>query len=151
MAQISVCLGDSEFPVPEWTDFAVHAVASWLENIVAFLSHPPRPPPAQHVYQLSFVDGPWAVLLDWVSSRKDSIRLTGVRKVPASHLDEDVAFEVRCQHDVSVESLLGAAVGLGNITPQAISSPDAGEDAQRYAGILREAVRDLGSIQRREK
>ena len=83
IAPISVEIDGAPFPRADWTDFLVGVMASWTENVVALSRDPAEPPPSQGRYQLSFVDGPWTILLQ--PAGQGRVEFLAGQKVPGSH------------------------------------------------------------------
>lgn len=103
---IYVMISDNPFPLEGWLDFMVAVIAWWVENLNAFLAKPQEAPPMQNRYQLSFLDGPWTILLDPVPDQPDLLRLQASEKVPGSHMDKNVQYIEKAYEITTIKSLV---------------------------------------------
>ncbi|MFO0553690.1 MAG: hypothetical protein U0271_35230 [Polyangiaceae bacterium] len=132
VAPICIWIDGRPFPSANWTDFLPSIMTAWLENVLALSASPRLPPPMQNRYQLTFIDGPWAVLID-EGPTKDQVALVAVEKVPASHVSWDIEFQ-RVAHEtvlrsVLQQSILDAARGVLRYCKQEKLHPRVGDVA----------------------
>jgi len=105
-APLYVTIGRYMFPSETWSDFVITILTMWMDNLNALLAFPQNPPPMQNRYQLSFLDGPWTVLIETAENNKVHLRLRASQKIPGSHLDNNVEFSEQASEITTMDSLV---------------------------------------------